>query len=210
MLRCPDAIGKATGKQLVVTGMSKDFFVRAISARATRGVLQAGGQLIPCALGRSGLRSRKREGDGATPYGIWRMSAVLVRPGTPRRSVLNIRFISAHDGWCDAPADRNYNRRVRLPYPASHEELWRSDTLYDIVVVLDHNFRPRVRGLGSAVFFHLAENLATPTAGCVAIRRADMLRLLAICGRKCRLVIRPPGDGRRKSPIRPAPSSRRT
>lgn len=184
--------------------------VRAISARATQGLLQAGGRFMPCALGRSGQRWLKREGDGATPCGVWRMVEVLVRPGIPGRTALPSRLISRDGGWCDASNDRNYNRPVPLPYPASHEELWRPDSLYDVVVILDYNLRPRVRGLGSAVFFHLSEKLNMPTAGCVAIRKADMLRLLEICGRNCRLVIRPPGDARRKLPSRPAPSSRRS
>lgn len=177
--------------------------VRAISARAARGILQAGTCILPCAIGHFGQRWLKREGDGATPRGGWRLVAVLVRPGTALQSLLPTRTLHYSDGWCDAADDRNYNRPVRLPYPASHEELWRSDTLYDIIVVLDHNRRPRVRGLGSAVFFHIAENLDAPTAGCIAIRKRDMQTLLRHCGPDTRIVIRPPGDARRKLPSRP-------
>ena len=86
--------------------------------------------------------------------------------------------IAPHDGWCDAPEDRNYNRLVRHPYPTSAERLWRSDGLYDVLVVLEHNTCPRVRGGGSAIFLHVAAPGFTPTAGCVAIRRDVLLRLL--------------------------------
>ena len=78
------------------------------------------------------------------------------------------------DGWCDDPGDRNYNRPVRLPYPASHEAMWRDDHLYDVVVVLGHNDGPRRRGVGSAIFFHLADPRRRPTAGCIAVSRKDM------------------------------------
>jgi L,D-peptidoglycan transpeptidase YkuD (ErfK/YbiS/YcfS/YnhG family) len=172
-------------------------------------MLQVGAFLVPCALGRSGQRWLKREGDGATPCGAWRLLELLVRPGVPHGSILPTRQLKQEDGWCDASDDANYNRRVRRPYPASHEKLWRADTLYDVVVVLDYNLRPRVRGRGSAVFFHLAENLAAPTAGCVAVQRRQMLRLLEIIGRNCRLIIRPPGDAGQKLQSRPVRRSRR-
>jgi len=92
-----------------------------------------------------------------------------------------VRPIAPDDGWCDAPGDRNYNRPVRHPYPASAERLWREDGLYDIVVVLSHNVRPRVRGAGSAVFMHLARPGYRPTEGCIALKREHLLRLLERC-----------------------------
>jgi L,D-peptidoglycan transpeptidase YkuD (ErfK/YbiS/YcfS/YnhG family) len=86
--------------------------------------------------------------------------------------------LRVNDGWCDDPNDRNYNRRVRHPYPASAEHLWRADHLYDLILVIGHNERPRVRGRGSAVFIHVAGPLLAPTAGCVALRRDDLMRLI--------------------------------
>ncbi len=74
--------------------------------------------------------------------------------------------------------DRNYNRPVRLPYPAGHERMWREDGLYDLVIVLGYNDRPRSLGRGSAIFMHLARADYAPTAGCIALSRADMLKLL--------------------------------
>ena len=108
------------------------------------------------------------------------MRAVLYRPDRMRRprTPLPVRAIRRHDGWCDASADRNYNRPVRLPYPASAERLWREDALYDVVVVLDYNERPRVRGRGSAIFMHVARPGYAPTEGCIALARAHLLRLL--------------------------------
>ena len=154
-----------------------------LSAASPRGIVKLGGLTFACALGRSGRKARKREGDGATPIGLWRLVRVLYRADRVRRPAtrLPVRRLSPHDGWCDAPADRNYNRPVRHPYPASAEWLWREDGLYDLIVVLSHNARPRVRGGGSAVFMHVARPGYAPTEGCIALRRDHLLRLLQRC-----------------------------
>lgn len=99
------------------------------------------------------------------------------------------RPIRPDDGWCDAPVDRNYNRRVRLPYPASTERLSRDDALYDLVVVLDYNMRPRRRGAGSAIFMHVARSGWLPTEGCIALAEPDLRRVLAHCRRQSALVV---------------------
>ena len=155
------------------------------SAAATRGMLKLGSLQVPCALGRTGCSARKREGDGATPIGRWTMREVLYRADRVARprTGLPLRAIRQHDGWCDAPADRNYNRPVRHPYAASAERLWRQDGLYDLVVVLGYNDRPRVRGRGSAIFMHVAAPGLGPTAGCIALERRHLVCLLARLGR---------------------------
>jgi L,D-peptidoglycan transpeptidase YkuD (ErfK/YbiS/YcfS/YnhG family) len=147
--------------------------------------------VLPCAIGRSGRSVRKREGDGATPSGAWRPVLVLYRADRVQRprTVLPVRRLKADDGWCDAVGDGNYNRWVRHPYPASAERLWRADALYDVVVVLDHNRRPRMQGAGSAIFMHLARPGYQPTEGCVALARRHLLMLLAAVRRDVRLVI---------------------
>ncbi len=166
--------------------------VAGLAPNATRGVVRLGSLAFPCALGRSGRRARKREGDGATPIGRWRLEHVLYRSDRVRRPVtgLPVRQIAPGDGWCDAPADRNYNRAVSHPYPASAEHLWREDGLYDTVVVLGHNRRPRVRGGGSAIFMHVARPGYTPTEGCIALRRDHLLRLLERLRPGARVVVR--------------------
>ena len=118
----------------------RQLFVRALSARATRGWLCLGGLTVPCALGRSGRTALKREGDGATPTGIFHLKRVFFRGDrAPRpRTALPTGVLKPCDGWCDAAGDRNYNRPVRHPYPASAEAMWRQDGLYDVVVVLDY------------------------------------------------------------------------
>ena len=101
-----------------------------------------------------------------------------------RNSALGLVPIRNDLGWCDAPADRNYNRPVRLPYPAGHERMMRGDHLYDLCLVLDWNIRPRKRGCGSAIFLHVARAGYQPTEGCIAVSHATMRRLLPMLSRR--------------------------
>jgi len=146
-----------------------------------RGVLAAPGLAVPCALGRAAIGRHKREGDGATPAGCHHPVEVFYRRDRlPRPAArLPATAIAPDLGWCDDPRDRRYNRPVRLPFRSSHERLWRDDALYDLVVVLDYNLARPIPGRGSAIFLHLAAPDLAPTAGCVAIGRDALWRLVA-------------------------------
>lgn len=154
---------------------------------ATRGHLMAGNHVFPVALGRGGVRADKREGDGGTPRGrfrllrLWWRADQLPRP----RALLPMRRIRKDDGWCEDPADRNYNRPVKRSPTSTADRLWRDDHLYDLIVELDHNTRPRIPNRGSAVFIHFARKEFTPTAGCVALKRGDLQKLLSLLARNC-------------------------
>lgn len=165
--------------------------VRAKPGDRRKGLLVAGGRVLPCALGRGGISAFKREGDGATPLAAMRILGGLYRPdaGMPRRSALRLSAIGRDDGWCDAPGDANYNRPVRLPYGPSHERMWRADRLYDAVVILDWNVTCRARNRGSAIFLHVAKEGFAPTEGCVAIAPAAMRWLLPLLSRRSLLEV---------------------
>lgn len=145
------------------------------------GVLHGAGLTLRAAHGRGGITTQKREGDGGTPAGLLRLVRVLYRADrlAPPRCAVPVEPLSQNDGWCDDPLDAAYNKQVRLPYPASHEELWRVDGVYDIIGVLDWNLAPIAPGRGSAIFFHVAAPDYAPTAGCVALNLPDALRALA-------------------------------
>lgn len=123
----------------------------------------------------------KREGDGGTPLGRFPIRVVLYRADRVSRPrvPLPIRAIRPDDGWSDDPSDRNYNRLIRLRSKQSAEGLMRDDNLYDYVLVLGYNDRPRIKGRGSAIFVHLARPEYTPTEGCIAFSRADLTAVLA-------------------------------
>jgi L,D-peptidoglycan transpeptidase YkuD (ErfK/YbiS/YcfS/YnhG family) len=133
------------------------------------------------ALGRSGIKALKREGDGATPAGRFPVRRVLYRADrvTRPRSVFPLRAIRSDDGWCEDPVDRNYNRLVKLSPRSRADRLTRDDNLYNLILILGHNDRLRVKGRGSAIFVHLARPGYAPTAGCIALSRHDLLMLLA-------------------------------
>jgi L,D-peptidoglycan transpeptidase YkuD (ErfK/YbiS/YcfS/YnhG family) len=179
-------------------GIAKfEIWGRMLFTAMSDGRFDLGSRWCDCALGKGGVipAAEKREGDGCSPLGVWPVRRVLFRPdgafgnlprlaGVPGQPpVADLRVpaapLAADDGWCDAPGDRNYNRPVKLPYPASAERMWRDDHLYDVVVVLGHNDDPVVPLMGSAIFLHLARPDYGPTEGCVALAPWDMMEFLS-------------------------------
>jgi L,D-peptidoglycan transpeptidase YkuD (ErfK/YbiS/YcfS/YnhG family) len=165
--------------------------IRAAAGDPRRGWLTVGGQVFPVALGRGGILANKREGDGGTPKGIFRPRRLWWRADRhPRpQTFLPIRAIRPGDGWCEDPASRHYNRPVRLTCHDGGDRLRRDDHLYDFIVEIDHNTSPRIAGLGSAVFFHLARENFAATAGCVSMTKPAMLHLLRRLGPGTRISI---------------------
>jgi len=146
------------------------------------GLLHCGPLTLPCRIGKAGFidGTLGREGDAKTPLGNYHLRFGLYRADRlPRpKSPLTFRPLREDDGWCDAPNNPAYNRFIRLPYPASHEELWREDGAYDIILVMSHNDSPPIAELGSAVFIHISQPDDRRTMGCVALAPEDMVQLL--------------------------------
>jgi L,D-peptidoglycan transpeptidase YkuD (ErfK/YbiS/YcfS/YnhG family) len=170
----------------------KTLSVRTAPGSRTRGLLRAGPLIFPVALGRGGIRANKREGDGATPRGTYRLKRLWWRADRNPRPLtpLPLRQITAEDAWCEDPADRRYNQAIRVPPRAPGDRLRREDHLYDFIIEIDHNTRPRIARLGSAVFIHLARADLSPSAGCVTMSKAWMLALLRQIGRDTSVDIR--------------------
>lgn len=143
-------------------------------------VLDWGAGARHAAIGPGGIAVKGGEGDGITPRGRFPVREVFYRADRIARPNVKLKLcvIAENDGWCDAPADPHYNRRVTLPYPAGAEQMWRDDHLYDLVAVLGYNDAPVVPGKGSAIFLHLAKPDYTPTQGCIALAFADALAAL--------------------------------
>jgi L,D-peptidoglycan transpeptidase YkuD (ErfK/YbiS/YcfS/YnhG family) len=150
------------------------------------GTITGFGETLPAVFGKGGSKpaADKREGDGASPLGVWPVLAALLRPDRVAAPATQLpwRWLRPDDGWSDGAGDPAYNRPVRLPHGFSAEKLWRDDHVYDVIIVLGHNDSPPVSPLGSAIFWHLTQPDRRPTEGCVAIERADMLRWLALLG----------------------------
>jgi L,D-peptidoglycan transpeptidase YkuD (ErfK/YbiS/YcfS/YnhG family) len=165
--------------------------VRPRPGRPAQGWLTAGRMAIPVALGRAGIKANKFEGDGATPRGAFRLVRLWWRADRHARplTALPVRRIRPDDGWCEDPGDRHYNQPVRVPGGSMADRLTRADSLYDFIIELDHNTRPRVARRGSAVFIHAARSGLAPTAGCVALKLPALRRLIARLGPHTRLRI---------------------
>jgi L,D-peptidoglycan transpeptidase YkuD (ErfK/YbiS/YcfS/YnhG family) len=165
--------------------------VRSRPGRPTQGFVFAGPLALPVALGRSGIRADKREGDGGTPRGrfhplrLWWRADRLARP----RTALPVRRIGPNDAWCEDPHNRRYNRPFARSANEPGDRLRRKDALYDLIIEIDHNTRPRTANRGSAVFIHVARPAFGPTAGCVALRSRDLQRLLGRLNKKTRILI---------------------
>jgi L,D-peptidoglycan transpeptidase YkuD (ErfK/YbiS/YcfS/YnhG family) len=165
--------------------------VRPKPGERSRGWLLAGPLAVPVALGRGGIRANKREGDGGSPRGAFRLRRLWWRADRMSRPMTQLpaRRIRGDDGWCEDPRDRHYNQPVRLKPDHPGDRLKRADRLYDLIIELDHNTRPRIAGRGSAVFVHVARPGFAPTAGCVALKFDALRRLTARIGPRTRIVI---------------------
>lgn len=145
-----------------------------------------------CAFGRGGVSFHKQEGDGATPGGTFSLRQVFYRPDRVASPItgLPITALTPNMGWCDDPQDPLYNQLISLPYPGRHEELWREDHVYDLIIVVGYNDDPVVPGKGSAIFIHLARENYSPTEGCLAFNHADLLEILKGLTPESRLVVK--------------------
>jgi L,D-peptidoglycan transpeptidase YkuD (ErfK/YbiS/YcfS/YnhG family) len=159
------------------------------------GQLRTNGLVYDCTLGRTGTvnADEKREGDGASPLGRWRLKRVFYRSDRLARPKTNLPTVPlrANDGWCDAVDHPLYNRPISRPFAASHEALWRDDHAYDLIVEVAHNDAPVVPGLGSAIFMHVSHDDERATAGCVALAASDLLAILEQATTDTFLVITP-------------------
>jgi len=165
--------------------------VRRRAGRPTQGWLSVGGQTLPVALGRGAIKANKREGDGATPRGTFRLRRLWWRADRHPRppTLLPSRRIGPDDGWCEDPRDRRYNRPVKIARASHADRLNREDSLYDFIIEIDHNTRPRIAGRGSAVFIHAARRAFAPTAGCIALELNTLRRLIARLGPRSKIVV---------------------
>jgi L,D-peptidoglycan transpeptidase YkuD (ErfK/YbiS/YcfS/YnhG family) len=164
----------------------------AVDLRYSAGRLSWPGGAAAAVCGRGGVRSDKREGDGASPAGsfpllpgFYRADRIALPP-----TGLAMTPLRPSDGWVDDPADPHYNRLVSLPYPDHHEEMWRADGLYDLVVPIGYNTDPPVPGRGSVIFLHVARPDFAPTEGCIAVARDVLAGLLGLLGPGSTITIR--------------------
>ena len=151
--------------------------------------LRVGDKLLPCVIGKNGVSKLKREGDGKTPTGKHQIVGMLYRPdkiSRPRKWALPIR---PRDIWSDDVKDPNYNLMGTSPSLFGHEQLFRSDRLYDLILITNWNWPYAVRGRGSAIFIHSWRKNAIPTEGCIALSIGNLLKVAKFIDFGSRLIV---------------------
>ena len=136
---------------------------------------------VKCAVGKRGINNKKKEGDLKTPIGSFKIKDIFYRKDRVNnlKTKIKKKIIKKNMGWCDDPKSPRYNKLIRYPYKYTSEKLFRSDNIYDIILVLDFNMRPIKKNKGSAIFIHIAKKKFKPTKGCIAVRKVDMKKIVA-------------------------------
>ena len=145
-----------------------------------------------CALGKAGIRKKKKEGDNITPKGIYKIIKIYYRDDRIKKISSKFRLIkiTKNMGWCDDPKSKKYNQLIKLPNKYSHEKLYKKNNTYDLLLVLDYNMKPIVKNKGSAIFIHVAKRNYKPTAGCIALKKKDLLKLTKIIKLSTKILIK--------------------
>ena len=135
---------------------------------------------VKCALGKRGIGLKKKEGDHITPTGQYKIKYILYRKDRIKKiqSKLKKIIIRKNMGWCDDPRSKEYNKLINLPFNHSYEKLFKKGNIYDIILVLNYNMNPIKKNKGSAIFIHVTKNNYKKTAGCIAIKKIELLKIL--------------------------------
>ena len=146
---------------------------------------------VKCAIGKRGIGKKQKEGDQITPRGTFRIKNILYRKDKINyfRSVIKKTPIKKNMGWCDDPKSKNYNKLIKYPFNYKSEKLYRSNNIYDIILVLDFNMHPIKKNKGSAIFIHISNNKYSSTKGCIAIKKKELLRLIEFIDKKTKIII---------------------
>ena len=144
-----------------------------------------------CALGKNGIKKKIKEGDNITPLGIFKITKIYYRQDKIKkiRTLIKKIKIKKNMGWCDDPKSNFYNKQIKLPSKFGYERLYRNDHIYDLFAVLNYNINPVLKNKGSAIFIHVAKNNYEPTAGCIAVKKNDLIKLLQIIKKNTRVKI---------------------
>ena len=144
-----------------------------------------------CALGKSGVGKKKIEGDNITPQGIYKIIKIYYRKDRIKKisSKFKLIKIKKNRGWCDDPKSNKYNQLINLPSDFNHEKLYRRDSVYDLILILNYNMNPIVKGKGSGIFIHISKKNYKKTAGCIALKKSHLIQLVKKIERRTKIII---------------------
>jgi L,D-peptidoglycan transpeptidase YkuD (ErfK/YbiS/YcfS/YnhG family) len=144
-----------------------------------------------CALGKAGIREKSKEGDNITPKGNFKILKIYYRKDRIKKITSKFKLIkiTKNMGWCDDPNSKKYNQLTKLPTSYSYERLYRKENIYDLIIVLNYNIKPTIKNKGSAIFIHVASKSFNKTAGCIALKKSDLRKLIMVINKNTQIVI---------------------
>ena len=149
------------------------------------------GYKLKCSIGKSGIRPLKKEGDSATPKGIFKLGTLYYRKDKIKLPQCKIKkkVIKKNMGWCDDNRSKKYNQEISFPFKHRAEKLYRKDNIYDLFINIKYNYYPTIKKRGSAIFLHLTNKNYKPTKGCVAILKKDFFKILPLIKKNTKIII---------------------
>ena len=148
------------------------------------------GHKFRCSIGKSGFSRSKKEGDLATPMGVFKLGTLYFRKDRIKsvKSKLRKKIIKKNMGWCDDTQSKKYNQEINFPFKYSAEKLFRKDRFYDIFINVKYNQSPVKKNKGSAIFLHLNKKNYNSTKGCISIKKENMIKLLKYSPKKIQII----------------------
>ena len=145
--------------------------------------------ILKCCVGKNGLKSNKKEGDYATPKGLFKLKKLYFRKdrlGVPKTKIKK-KIIKKNMAWCDDPKHKNYNKEIYISNKRYKENFYKINHVYDYLITISYNEK-KIPYKGSAIFLHLTKNYK-PTAGCIALKKKDFEILLKLIDQKTKIKI---------------------
>ena len=149
------------------------------------------GYKLKCCVGKSGITISKKEGDLATPQGIYGIDMLYYRKDRIKLGKCKIKkkYIKKNMGLCYDSRSRKYNKQINFPFKYKAEKLHRKDNIYDLLINIKYNFFPVAKKKGSAIFLHIANKKYRPTRGCIGISKNDFLKILPLINKNTKISI---------------------
>ena len=149
------------------------------------------GYRLKCSIGKSGIAVSKKEGDSATPKGTFGLGPLYYRKDRIKLPKCKIKkkIINKNTGWCDDSRSKKYNKEISFPFKYKAEKIYIKSKIYDLLINIKYNYKPVVKGKGSAIFLHITNKKYESTKGCIAITKKDFLKILPHIDKKTKISI---------------------
>ena len=146
--------------------------------------------IFRCSVGKNGIIKNKREGDKATPKGLFSISKLYYRADRVNKpqTKISTKVITKKMGWCDNPTSCHYNKEFEITKKLKHEKLFKKDNTYDYLIIINYNTKNIKYARGSAIFLHLTKNYKK-TAGCIAVKEKALLIILKLLTKNSKIKI---------------------